>query len=86
MICALNGHIEAENDRLKAMSGLVRTATTKLWNTQVVEESRCSEIELWRFPWEADEAGIAERISSEERKKITDLHTEILNGNSNIKS
>jgi hypothetical protein len=86
MMAAFNGHTEAENEKLKSLSCLVRTATTMLWNTQVVEESRKSETELWRFPWEADETGITERINSEERKKIIELHTEILNGNSNIKS
>lgn len=90
MLDALTGYNEAETDRVKILASLIRTAVTKLWNTQIVESDRLTETELWPFPWDKN-TGFAQAMSDEERKKIEDAQAEILikkfpDGNSDIKS
>jgi len=75
---AMTGFIDAENDRIKALASIVRTATTKLWNTQIIESDRLTEIKLWRFPWEKQEDVPNNEANKEELKRDADAQAEYL--------
>jgi len=88
MLDAMGGYTEGENDRIKVIAQIIRTATTKLWNTQIIEEDRLTEEELWPFPWEKNNIQV-EETDEEEKKRISDEQEKYLikhfpdNGNSN---
>ena len=67
---AINGYNDEETESFKRIAGLVRTATSILWNTQVVEEGRLDPEELWKFGWEAKEEMAGPQMSEEEAKKL----------------
>jgi len=54
-----------ESDRFKAHAGLLRNATSILWNIQVKKEDRKYAEELWPFPWE----NRVEQLTPEEAAK-----------------
>jgi hypothetical protein len=93
MLDAMAGYNEADNDRIKVLASIVRTATLKLWNTQIIESDRIiDETEFWRFPWEKQDEVPGEKADSEELKRNADAQAEFLikhfpdNGNSNKQS
>lgn len=51
---AMAGYNEAETERFKRDAGLIRRATTLLWNIQVSRNERREEKELWPFGWEVE--------------------------------
>lgn len=52
---AMTGYNEAETERFKRDAGLIRRATSILWNIQVSKEYRKEENELWPFKWEVED-------------------------------
>jgi hypothetical protein len=92
MLDAMTGFTENENERIKTLASIVRTATTKLWNTQIVIDDRMEEQELWPFAWEKETNVPVEKTKKDELVKNADAQAEFLmkhfpdNGNSNNKS
>ncbi|MCX6303289.1 MAG: hypothetical protein NTW82_14020 [Bacteroidia bacterium] len=80
---ALSGYIEGENNRMRSIAELIRTATTILWNKQIGKENVLPAEQLWRFPW--DSANIeTEELGEEslkEREKIQETQTKFLMDN-----
>jgi len=78
MLDAMTGFQEAENDRIKSLASVVRAATTKLWNTQIVADDRLTEQELWPFPWEKKVAAQPGEVNAEELKKNAEAQADYL--------
>ncbi len=78
MLDAYSGYTEAENERIKSLAYLIRTATLKLWNTQIIEKERIiDEAEFWPFPWEKRRQ-VSERKEPGELEKNADAQAEFL--------
>jgi len=84
MLDAIVGYKNAELEKIKNQAYIIRTATTLLWNIQVDRSSRLKEDELWPLPWDKKVEPVL--MNEEERQKIIELQTKILNGDSNNKS
>lgn len=92
MLDAYAGFSETENDRVKVLASLIRSATLKIWNTQIIEKDRITdETEFWIFPWEKKNDDAKEKKDTSELEKNADAQAEYLlkhfpDGNSNNKS
>jgi len=81
MLDAIVGYKNAEFEKIKNQAHIIRTATALLWNIQVDKGSRLKEDELWPLPWDKKVEPIP--MSEEERQKIIEFQTKLLNGNCN---
>lgn len=79
MLDAYSGFSETENDRVKVMASLIRTATLRIWNTQIVEKERIfDENEFWPFPWEKKIDTAKEKKDTSELEKNADAQADYL--------
>lgn len=79
LIDAMNGYNEAESERIRAMTELLRTSTSILVNIQLAKEDRIRAQELWPLPWDKKEEILLEEITEEERQERLDKMRDFLN-------
>lgn len=58
IIDALVGYRDEKFEEHKKLAELVRGHASLLFNLQLPHESKMTEIEMWRFPWEEDPAPV----------------------------
>jgi hypothetical protein len=80
MLDAMAGHNEARDERIKDLSGIIRIATSILWNIQVPVEDRVSPEELWPFEWEKKEGAETKKVPDEIKKETDEAQEKILAG------
>lgn len=49
---AMAGYNQAEDERVKSLSEIIRTSTSLLFNIQLKKEDRVTEEEIWPLPWD----------------------------------
>jgi len=81
LLDAMQGYNEAEAERVKMLIGVIRRATTLLWNTQVGSDDRRTAEELWPLPWDKDTGRLLviddnemHRVIEAQKKFLTDTY------------
>lgn len=77
-IDAIGGYNEAELERVKVLTELVRKSCTLLWNTQIIPEERLEPEKLWPLPWENEEVR-SQPVPEDVKEAIDRSHENILN-------
>jgi hypothetical protein len=88
MLTAMAGYNEAETERVKALSEIIRRATTHLVNTQPITDGPVTPYELWPLPWDCASQIATESVTEEEKQRRQQAQDNFLtgnNGNSNFK-
>jgi hypothetical protein len=79
-LCAMSGYYEAEAEKVRSITELVRLATTYFVNTQPIEGGSRTPQDLWPLPWDKKEE-VTDTIPDEEKKQMQDKQDEILKNN-----
>lgn len=76
---AMGGYNEAEAERIRAITEVMRISTTLAVNIHLAKDDKITAAELWPLPWDNEgEPAVKEEVSEEEQKKLEEKHKNIL--------